>query len=164
MERTQAPPSVKAPCSLCERASVSLFFPEARVSNNVAAGQSWRGSSMPLVCHRRAVDPESARNQTTALDIVPFRATFDSKVLQSQANRDRQEQGTCRQEMRSLPLASACGSASDTLDLRALIMPSPLHLQLSARGCSCSTVSPCQPPLKAICQPPTTHPHPYICS
>lgn len=56
---------------------------------------------MPLVCHRRAVDPESARNQTTALDIVPFRATFDSKVLQSQANRDRQEQGTCRQEMRS---------------------------------------------------------------
>ena len=69
---------------------------------------------MPLVCHRRAVDPESARNQTTALDIVPFRATFDSKVLQSQANRDRQEQGTCRQERRALALPQPW-SASDTL-------------------------------------------------
>lgn len=115
-----APPSATPPArSLCVwesesgrvRECLSFFFPEARVSNNVAAGQSWRGSSMPLVCHRRAVDPESARNQTTAVDIVPFRATFDSKVLQSQANRDRQEQGTCRQEMRSFASASARGSA-----------------------------------------------------
>lgn len=98
----------------CPSASVSQF-PEARVSNNVAADQSWRGSSMPLVCHRRAVDPESARNQTTALNIVPFRATFDSKVLQSQANRDRQEQGTCRQEICSC--LCLCLSASAVVRL-----------------------------------------------
>lgn len=130
----RAPPSAHPPWST---AIVSLF-PEARVSNNVAADQSWQGSSMPLVCHRRAVDPESARNQTTVLNIVPFRATFDSKVLQSQANRDRQGQtGTGHLQSREMCALCLCplpqpSSASDTL----IHWPTTNHAALSTVICA----------------------------